>query len=379
MRTHTSLIGTRERRGVLLRFTATLPAVLFLLSRSPLAAQELGPDQGALRVMTYNVNEGTDFIEVESASTMTQFLIAVGQTISNVRATNPVERMQAVAQQILDAKAMLVSLQELDQWATGTFNPTTSACEGMHVETDMLSALLTSLAAQGGHYRLVVGAQQFAFPPTPGLILPDTFVCVAVVNENAILARTDLNPEVFQIDGAQSGQFTNRVLLATPIGTVPIPRAWEAVDAHFHHHALRFIGTHLEADDAQIRELQGGELRAGPANTSGPVIVAMDSNAQAFPLPPDPTYTDFLMAGYQDVWSVLFSQNPGLTCCQAPLDDNPVSQLTTRIDLILTRGAVHPLSAALFGADPASMTPDGLWPSDHAGVAARVQIAVEKE
>ncbi len=266
MSTRTSLVGTRNTQRTLVWCTALLLILVGFVRWSPLAAQELNRDRGALRVMTYNVDEGTDFLEVEHASNQTQFLIAVGQTISDVRATKPAERMQAVAQQILDAKAMLVSLQELDQWATGTFNPATGACEGMHVETDMLSELLTGLSAQGGQYWLVVRAQQFAFPPTPGLILPNTFVCVAVVNENAMLARTDLDPAVFHIDAAQAGQFASKVLLPTPIGVIPIPRAWVAADAHFHQQALRLIGTHLEADDAQIREAQGGELRAGPAS-----------------------------------------------------------------------------------------------------------------
>ena len=48
--------------------------------------------------------------------------------------------------------------------------------------------------------------------------------------------------------------------------------------------------------------------------------------------------------------------------------------LESRIDLILTLGPVHAPRVALLGADPASMTPEGLWPSDHAGVAAQVVI-----
>jgi hypothetical protein len=39
--------------------------------------------------MTYNVDEGTDFIEIGQATTAPQFLVAVGQTIAQVRATNP--------------------------------------------------------------------------------------------------------------------------------------------------------------------------------------------------------------------------------------------------------------------------------------------------
>lgn len=72
-----------------------------------------------------------------------------------------------------------------------------------------------------------------------------------------------------------------------------------------------------------------------------PVIVAMDSNAQAFPLPQDPTYTDFIEAGYSDVWQELFPADPGLTCCQNESDNKPESELYQRIDLILTLGRVE--------------------------------------
>jgi hypothetical protein len=105
----------------------------------------------------------------------------------------------------------------------------------------------------------------------------------------------------------------------------------------------------------------------------------MDSNAQAFPLPQDPTYVDFIAAGYNDVWNELFPLAPGLTCCQAPLVSNPVSQLYQRIDLILTLGSIAPRHVALFGADPFSKTPSGLWPSDHAGVAALLKFADDED
>jgi hypothetical protein len=150
----------------------------------------------------------------------------------------------------------------------------------------------------------------------------------------------------------------------TPVGPFPSPRAWISVDATFHNNTFRFIGTHHDSDDAATRELQGGELRTGPANTSLPIIVAMDSNA---PAPQAPTYVDFINAGYSDVWSEIFPTMPGFTCCQPQLDE--------RIDLILTLGNVEAQNAALFGTDQASKT-GGLFPSDHAGVAA--QLVVER-
>jgi exonuclease III len=102
------------------------------------------------------------------------------------------------------------------------------------------------------------------------------------------------------------------------------------------------------------------------------VVIAMDSNAQAAPPPQDPTYKDFIAAGYVDAWAKIFPSTPGFTCCQPALLKNRVSRLSHRIDLILTSGKVGAQSIALFGATATSKTPRGLWPSDHAGVAALV-------
>lgn len=329
---------------------------------------------GMLRVMTYNVDEGTRFAAAVAARTPAEFLLGVGTTITEVRATNPTARMRAVAKQILAADATLVSLQELDQWFTGSFDPATGTCGTLTLEIDMLRDLQAALAAHGGHYAVAASGLQRAFPATPALIPPNGFLCVAVVNTNVILARTDLAPSTLRWKNPQSAQFDSRVVLPTPLGPFPVPSGWVSVDATFRGRTFRFIGAHLETDDATVREQQGAELRAGPADTPLPVIVAMDSNAPAPPSPPDATYLDFRAAGYADAWEKVLHRAPGFTCCQAPLVNNPVSELDARIDLILTRGPIHTPRVALLGATPASMTPEGLWPSDHAGVAAQVVI-----
>jgi hypothetical protein len=51
-----------------------------------------------------------------------------------------------------------------------------------------------------------------------------------------------------------------------------------------------------------------------------------------------------------------------------------VVQLRSRIDLVLIRDGVRARTAEVIGVDPALRTPSGLWPSDHAGVVARVMI-----
>ena len=344
---------------------------------TPAAAQSPWKDRRDLRVMTYNVNEGTDFLQIQAATDLNSFLVAVGQTITQVRGTNPPARMRAVAKQIIDADPTLVSLEELDEWYTSSFNPSTGACGSPTLEFAMLQELQDALTAQGAHYTVAEEAQQYAFPLIPGFIPPSTYLCVSVVNHVAILARTDLDPERFQWSNPQSAQYATVLQFPSPIGLLPLPRAWVSVDATFDQKAFRYIGTHLESVVPAIREAQGAELRAGPANTSLPVIVAMDSNAQAAPLPQDPTYMDFIAAGYDDGWAENFPFVPGFTCCQDELDNNPVSQLYQRIDLILTLGHVKVRNIALFGADPKERIIGGLWPSDHAGVAAHV--VVERE
>ena len=50
-------------------------AFVLFLCQPALASQSLRSGQGALRVMTYNVYEGTDYLEVEGATTPGEFLI----------------------------------------------------------------------------------------------------------------------------------------------------------------------------------------------------------------------------------------------------------------------------------------------------------------
>ena len=77
-------------------------AAIFSAIAVPAVAQSF---PGVGTVMTYNVNEGTDLLQVVGAQTPTQFLLGVGQMLTQVQGTNPPERMQAVARQILEVSA----------------------------------------------------------------------------------------------------------------------------------------------------------------------------------------------------------------------------------------------------------------------------------
>jgi endonuclease/exonuclease/phosphatase family metal-dependent hydrolase len=157
------------------------------------------------------------------------------------------------------------------------------------------------------------------------------------------------------------------------------------VDASVRGKTFRFITTHLEADDEGVREAQASEILSGPANTDLPVILVADANSNANGDTTSAAYNSFInLGGFTDAW---FEAHPGSfvsTCCADELLLSPVLPVPTddegRIDLVLFRGAgdFSTLGADLLGNNPATdRVFNGvslIWPSDHAGVAAKLQI-----
>jgi len=80
-------------------------------------------------------------------------------------------------------------------------------------------------------------------------------------------------------------------------------------------------------------------------------------------------------AGFEDAWSYVRADTPGDTCCQQPDLKNSSSELNRRIDFIFTRGTAKAISAGLTGGHPGDRTSSGLWPSDHAGLVATIELS----
>ena len=151
------------------------------------------------------------------------------------------------------------------------------------------------------------------------------------------------------------------------------------MDATLAGQTFRFIDTHLDTGVAPPVQLaQAAELVAS-ANPLGMAAVYVgDFNTSAND-PVDPTfgtYETLLNAGLTDAWTASNPGNPGPTCCQAPDLMNPTSLLSNRGDLILTTGGFGTLGDSLVGNDLSDVTSNGLWPSDHAGVVAILDVAV---
>ncbi len=316
-----------------------------------------------ITVMTRNLDTGTDFGPVFMATTPAQFLGAAADIYQEVLASRPVERAKGIAREIAATKPDLVSLQEVSLWRTGPlFTPPATT-----VTIDQLKALEESLTARGLHYAPVAILTEGDFEGPTALGFNVRFT-----DRDVILARTDVPAGHLRLTNVQSAHFQHVLTLPIVGGTVTVTRGWISVDATVRGRTIRFLSTHLEALLPAVQQAEVAELLAGPAATSLPVVLAGDLNTGPGV---SAAYSDLIAAGWVDTWVVTNPANPGFTW---PLHgEDPFTPFATpfqRIDLVLVRGSLQPVSDRLVGNLLSDLTPSGLWPSDHAGVVSKMRI-----
>jgi endonuclease/exonuclease/phosphatase family metal-dependent hydrolase len=317
-----------------------------------------------VKVMTYNVDEGTDFGPIIAVLTNGgNFSAAVTQTIAEVQGSNPGLRMQLIAAEIAAAQPDLVGLQEAAVWTFPGSPP-----------LDFLQLILASL---GPSYTPVVIQSEFHID----IVLPAGNV--SFTDQDVILARTEL-VNSGAIKAIQQGHYSHLVPLpAFPPylpNTSAITRGWAYADVLLNGTKFRFITTHLEDGTntispifALVQAQQEIELVYSPAFTLLPVIIGGDFNTVAnnSSSPTFLTYLFMLGNGFIDAWRKAHPFHVGATCCQEDLTSS-ASELTQRLDFVFTRNHIRVLGAQLVG----NQEIDNLsWPSDHAAVAAELQVA----
>ena len=363
-------------RTKLVVFGIALFFAVGLAAQDPPAERSL-QGEGTLKVMTYNMYVGTEYGPGVLSSNLDVFKQAITQLILDVQASDPPGRAQAIARQIATANPHLVSLQEVATWSTG---PTK---DNLSVEFDFLQLLLEALAAQGVQYTPAGTLTHF------DVTLPSSTGYARNTWRVVILARTDLKPQHLSFTNIDAAPWSPSATLSYPLAALngsadcpvpltgslcvmPFPRGWVSADVTYRGKRLRYINAHLESRSASRNILEGHELLNGPANTALPVTVAADLNCDlANPSDPKyPTCLNFLDAGFIDAWSAANPYEPGYT--------KDLPEMTMRGDYVMVRGGFEPQTTALFGEEVGDMTLTGLWPSNHCGVAAKLQLPEEE-
>jgi hypothetical protein len=303
--------------------------VAFLVAETPATSAartaKARRGRGRLVVMARNIYLGADigpavFAIVNNPESIPQVL---GQFFAEVKQTDIERRAEALADEILETRPDVIGLQEAAVWRTqfpsDGFGPAPTPAET--VVFDFLKSLRRELRQRGLRYRTAVTATgvDVEFPTLRSdFQLEDVRLTV----RDVILVRRGV-----RVRNRQAYNYDAAILLPFATGTLPLLRQWVSVDVPIRGRPgskVRIISTHLEA-------------------------------------------------GFRDSWLELHPDDPGKTGWQAPLLDNEESQLTHRIDYVLTRGDISATSAEIVG-EASGDRIGGLWPSDHAGVVVELLV-----
>jgi len=371
-------------------------------------------------VMTQNQYLGADLTPALQAATAdpfdpAAFNAAVVDTLRKMAASRPAERSRALAAQIAQRQPDVVGLQEVYEFAClpfpGVPEVAGRGCDDASIRAAFGNRLQDTADALQGRYVVAGRVTNLKIDAIPFTI--DGFPAVlAFADRDAMLVRqglpaswVNLSPTGTCTRPVEQGcnYLTSPGPLATPLGAITIERGFMAVDLRVRGRDYRVFNTHLEQrllapSQPQTRLLQVGQayelLGAALGTWDGQrtVIVVGDLNSapvDTIPVPPYPAtlpwapalpvvppYQVFAGNGFSDAWTLSPGRaEDGFTCCQAEDLLNPRSQLYERIDMVFTlqRPAAVRQMKRLGDSVGDRLRPPGhggLWPSDHAALAA---------
>jgi endonuclease/exonuclease/phosphatase family metal-dependent hydrolase len=368
-------VWTSARTRVMLAGVAA--ALLALLPMAPAQAKATGGRD--LTVMTQNLYLGSSLVPALEATTPDQLAAAVAQIYATVEYTDFPTRAGAIADGIEAHAPDLIGLQEVSVW-TVTGNDTIPSY-------DFLEILQTELTARDLHYTVASVSQNATIGPAPLALpqcltpVPPYVTCAVQLDDRDVILVNDDTPGLTW-GNARSGRYAAQQVFESPAGPISFDRGWASIDARLDRLPFRFVNTHLETEDfPDVQQAQAAEFLRGPGR-GGTIIATGDFNSAADGSTTT-SYAQLTAPGrFRDAWDedILGS---GYSCCQSsntpPLApgalNNTDSTLRSRIDLVLSRGAARSDGgqATLVGDTPFQAVPP-FWPSDHAGVVARLKL-----
>jgi endonuclease/exonuclease/phosphatase family metal-dependent hydrolase len=340
-------------------------ALLALLACVAASAGEAKRSPVTVRVMTRNLYLGANLDRIVQAKSTREAFSAVEGGWGDVQANDFPTRARAIAKEIASARPDFVGFQELSLYRTQTpadFTVTPATT----VVLDYASELRKALAARKLRYRfLAIGNATDAELPAGDPPKMD----VRLTIRDGLLVRIDKKIKIRRV---RKGLYA----ATTPLfgGFVTAKRGWVMADATVSGRTFRVITTHLESFNDTSQVAQGKELieAGGPATTSLPTVLLGDLNSRADGTG-TPTHANLLAEGFQDAWPQAHPGDIGLTCCHGDDLREVGGPFYSRIDYVLLRNGFRAVGAGIVGEDPSDRI-SGLWPSDHAGLWARLRL-----
>jgi len=325
---------------------------------------------GVVKVMTRNVYVGTDFEKIMGATEPNEIPFYVAQAFELLQNTNFYERAQALAREVKWTRPHLIGLQEIStiryQSPSDFFDEDPQGAD--EVLYDYLEIFMDALRDHNLHYQVAVVGQNIdiefpmaVFDDETGEF--DGLDDVRLTDYDVILVRKNV-------------RFTNpvekRYEQELPVNAlISVPSGYVAITATIGNRSYRFVNTHLDAAPVEdIRMAQAIELMADLDEETLPVILLGDFNAPATDL--NATYEFIINQGYHDAWleKRWGDWQDGDTFGHDADLRNPAPNFYERIDFVFYRNfnpVVGPV--IILGDEYCNKTVNGLWPSDHAGVA----------
>jgi endonuclease/exonuclease/phosphatase family metal-dependent hydrolase len=317
---------------------------------------------GGLRVMTLNMYLGASVASLTNVPLL-EIPLRVGDLWSAVRGSVVEQRVERMADAIARLAPHVVGLQEavlVREQVPGDYlegNPVAARA----VVWDFLELLLAALADREARYEVAV-EQQNADIEAPRLLSGEELGDARLTDRDVILVQSGM------AFSRPAKRIFDTVLAVDP---VEIERGYVALSVDYEGRSYRLVNTHLEAADEgpAIRIPQARQLVDELSTEDGPLILLGDINSAA---PDGGAYRVIRAGGYRDAWTDGATTSTGATCCQVA-DLRGEGTLSRRIDVILTRNLSLTEVEVVTALDrEAERTPDGLWPTDHAAVAARL-------
>jgi endonuclease/exonuclease/phosphatase family metal-dependent hydrolase len=369
---------------------------LFLLPLPAAMAKKGGHHHIQVRVMTRNLYLGADIFRVVEAAMNPvpnpdglDVPRAVAEVFRIMQATNFYDRAESIADEIAMTTPDVIGIQEASTYYVQTPSdfPLGNPVAASEVFIDFYTVLNAALEARGLNYQAFAVAHADIEMPMVDPASPIGLSDVRLVDHDMILVKKKLAASLVAADNYQTN-------LRMDIAGVPVVfnRGYLVVDVAIKHHTYRFVNTHLEIRGAPgspfrfFQAVQMHELLSTVAaltqDDPRPVIMVGDFNSAPDDVPGTavdyyPPYQQALDAGFLDAWLEQRRYDEGYTSGFDEFVSDPTAQLTSRIDHVFLDGgneAIERVKAMVVGDEVADMTPNGLWPSDHAGVVARIKF-----